>query len=83
MSIPPGVWVVGTQVTPGLYQASVAAGCHWERLRHFNGQPDGIIASDLIASAGPQFVTIAASDAGFRSDVACDTWRPAQTARSR
>lgn len=73
-SIPPGIWVVGVQVAPGVYQTSAAAGCYWERLRHFNGQPDAIVASDLVGAAGPQFVTVLASDAGVRSDAACGTW---------
>ena len=78
-SIPPGVWVVGAQVAPGLYQTSASPGCHWERLRHFTGEPDGVLAQDLLGSAGPQFVNIAAGDAGFRSDAACGTWTPVQT----
>jgi hypothetical protein len=70
----PGMWVVGDQVAPGLYQTSAAPGCYWERLRHFRSEPDGIIASDLIGSTSLQFVTINGSDAGFRSDAACGTW---------
>jgi hypothetical protein len=43
-------------------------------LRHFGGQPDGVIASDLASATGTLFVTISAGDAGFRSDPACGTW---------
>ena len=82
-SIPPGVWIVGGQVTPGMYQSSVSAGCHWERLRNFTGQPDAVIASDLIGSSGTQFVTINASDAGFRSDAPCGTWSRASSTTAR
>jgi hypothetical protein len=78
-SIPPGVWIVGQQVTPGLYQTSAGPGCHWQRLRHFGGEPDAVIASDLVGSASVQFVTINSTDAGFRSDAACGAWVRAQS----
>jgi hypothetical protein len=73
-SVPAGVWIVGAQMAPGLYQSSVSAGCHWERLRNFTGQPDAVIAGDLIGSSGTHLVTIDVSDAGFRSDAPCGTW---------
>ncbi len=73
-SIGPGVWIVGEQVAPGLYQTNASPGCHWQRLRHFTDEPGGVIASDLISSASTQFVTVRADDAGFRSDASCGTW---------
>jgi hypothetical protein len=82
-TIPSGMWIVGDQIAPGLYQTSASPGCYWERLRHFAGEPGGIIASDLIGSTGTQFVTINGSDAGFRSDPACGTWMRAQTTARR
>ncbi len=72
--ITPGMWLVGRQITPGTYRASVSPGCYWERLRHFQGNFAGIIASDFIDSAGQQDVEIRASDAGFHSDGDCGTW---------
>jgi hypothetical protein len=77
-TIAPGVWVVGEQVAPGLYQTSASAGCHWQRLRRFTGEPADVIASDVIGSNSLQFVTVAATDAGIRSDAACGTWTRTQ-----
>jgi hypothetical protein len=82
-SIAPGVWAVGEQIAPGLYQTTASPGCHWERLRDFTGEPGGIIAGDLIGSAGTQFVTVRADDAGFRSEAPCGTWTRAQAAARR
>jgi len=76
-SIPPGIWLVGIQIQPGTYQTS-AAGCYWERLRHFQYQGvSGVIANGFSAAAKPQTVTIAASDAGFSNDAKCGTWTQA------
>ena len=45
-----------------------------ERMRHFQGTLDGIIANDFVSSAGQQLVEIRTSDAGFQSDNDCGTW---------
>lgn len=73
-SIPPGQWLVGDQIAPGTYQATVGAGCYWERLRDFQGQIRSIITNDFIESAGPALVTINPNDAGFTNDGDCGTW---------
>jgi hypothetical protein len=73
-SIPPGVWLVGSQITPGTYRATVQSGCYWERLRDFTGTLSGIIANDFVSSAGSQLVSIAAGDVGFSNDADCGTW---------
>ena len=72
--ITPGVWLVGGQITPGRYRANVSSGCYWERMRHFQGNLNGVIANDFVSSAGQQLVEIRASDAGFHSDGDCGTW---------
>jgi hypothetical protein len=72
--ITPGVWLVGSQITPGTYRANVASGCYWERKRRFDGTLGDIIANDFVSSAGQQFVEIRSSDAGFQSDDDCGTW---------
>jgi hypothetical protein len=72
--ITPGVWLVGAQLTPGRYRANASSGCYWERMRHFQGNLNGIIANDFVSSAGQQLVQIRASDAGFHSDDDCGTW---------
>ena len=35
--ITPGLWLVGSQVNPGVYRANVSSGCYWERTRAFAG----------------------------------------------
>ena len=73
--IPPGTWLVGRQVAPGIYSSPVAAGCYWERLADFTGAASAVIARGLSSKSGTEYVTIFANDAGFRSDEACGTWR--------
>jgi hypothetical protein len=73
-TISQGMWLVGSQVSPGTYRASVQSGCYWERLRDFTGTLDGIIANDFISSASSQLVSIAAGDTGFSTDDSCGTW---------
>ncbi len=72
--ITPGMWLVGSQITPGTYRANAASSCYWERLRHFQGNLNGIIANDFANSAGQQLVQIRASDAGFHADDDCGAW---------
>jgi hypothetical protein len=73
-SIGQGVWLVGSQVAPGTYRATVVSGCYWERLRDFTGNLSGVIANDYVSSAGSQLVTISATDVGFSTDNDCGTW---------
>jgi len=79
-AIAPGMWLVGTQIRPGMYTSSVSVGCYWERLSDFSGEPDSIIARELAAAAGTAFVTVLPGDAGFRTDAACGSWTPAARA---
>lgn len=80
-SIPPGVWLVGSQVAPGTYEVSSGAGCYWERLRHFQYQGNtGVIANGFGAAGKTQSVTIAATDVGFSTDANCGTWTRASSA---
>jgi hypothetical protein len=75
VTITPGLWVIGTQITPGTYRTdSSAPACYWARLSNFGGGTEGIIANNLANSAGPQIVTIASTDVGFSSNVECGTW---------
>jgi len=75
VTITPGMWTVGAQITPGSYRTeSSAPGCYWQRLSNFGGATEAIIANNLTNSAGPQIVTIAATDVGFSSNVECGTW---------
>ena len=80
-----GTWRVGIDVAPGTYRTPGTAAtwppydwerfskaCRWARLSGFGGT-DGEILGASSFSAGPQVVTIAATDAGFASN-GCGTW---------
>ena len=66
-----GVFAVGIDIAPGTYSTAGASGCYWARLSDFTGNLSGIIANGN--PSGPATVTIAASDAGFKSQ-GCGTW---------
>jgi hypothetical protein len=74
-SIPPGMWIVGAQITPGTYRAdNSTSGCYWQRVSSFSGAIDAIIASAFVSGSGAQLVTIASTDAGFSGNAECGTW---------
>jgi hypothetical protein len=74
-TITPGMWIVGAQITPGVYRAeNSTAACYWQRLSSFTGAVDSIIASAFVSSAGVQLVTIANTDVGFSATAECGTW---------
>jgi hypothetical protein len=79
-TIPPGQWLVGDQIAPGTYMATVGAGCYWERDRDFQGGIRSIITNNFIAAAGPALVSINPNDAGFTTDGDCGTWTRATSA---
>ena len=81
-NITPGLWLVGDQVRPGVYRATVASGCYWERTRNFSGVASGIIANGFVGAAGQQTVEIRSGDVGFHSGEKCGTWTPAAAAIS-
>jgi hypothetical protein len=72
--IPPGRWLVGSQLAPGTYRVNANDGCYWERLSDFTGELGAIVANDFVSAGGQQLVTIAAGDVGFYSDQDCGTW---------
>ena len=74
-TIPPGIWLVGRQVEPGVYEVDAGDGCYWERLSGFGGTSDDRIANDFVSDGGRQLVEIARRDVGFSNDVDCGTWR--------
>lgn len=73
-SIPPGVWMVGAQVTPGTYLVAANSGCYWERLNGFSGNSADIIDNEFAGSSGQELVTILSTDTGFHTDGDCGTW---------
>ena len=66
-----GMFIVGTDITPGTYRNTGAVGCYYARLRGFGNTLDDIIANNDVDTA--TIVTIAASDKGFQSN-GCGTW---------
>jgi len=73
-SIPPGVWLVGGQVSAGTYRTNANSGCYWERVSNFGGTLEAVIDNEFVSSAGQQLVEIRSSDAGFHTDGDCGTW---------
>lgn len=67
-----GIYRVGIDIEAGTYRSTaVSDTCYWERLRGFGGTLEEIIANDIGIS--PTIVTIASTDAGFRSN-RCGGW---------
>ena len=80
-TIPPGTWLVGGQVAPGVYEVEAGDGCYWERLSGFSGRTsEDVLANDFVSGGGRQLVEIAASDVGFSNDEDCGTWRAIDSA---
>ena len=66
-----GMFIVGTDITPGTYRNTGGQNCYYARLSGFGNTVDDIIANNNIDT--PTIVTIAATDKGFQS-VGCGTW---------
>lgn len=66
-----GMYIVGTDITPGTYKNTGGEGCYYARLRGFGNTLDDIIANNNVDN--PTIVTISASDKGFQS-TDCGTW---------
>lgn len=66
-----GTFRTGVDLVPGVYRSQGGESCYWERLRGFGGQTADIIANG--AGIVPQTVSIAPTDAGFRSQ-GCAPW---------
>ncbi|HVB25786.1 MAG TPA: hypothetical protein VNG51_27865 [Ktedonobacteraceae bacterium] len=66
-----GIYIIGTDITPGTYKNTGATGCYYARLSGFGGTIDNIIANNNVDTA--TIVTIAPTDKGFESN-GCGTW---------
>lgn len=66
-----GMFIVGTDITPGTYRSTGAQGCYYARLKGFGNTTDDIIANNLTDT--PAIVTISSRDKGFQSN-GCGTW---------
>jgi hypothetical protein len=78
-NITPGTWLVGSQVTPGIYMSNVSYGCYWERLRNFDGTLSAIIDNDFVDTPGVRYIQVSAGDVGFNTDGDCGTWQRVST----
>ncbi|MGY1653397.1 hypothetical protein [Geodermatophilus sp. SYSU D01119] len=68
-----GTYLVGTDVQPGLYRSTGAAGCYWERLDDVTGDFDAILANDN--PSGQTYVEILPTDVAFMTED-CGRWMP-------
>jgi hypothetical protein len=68
-----GTWCVGPDIAAGTWTSPGDPGCYWARLSGLGGTFDEIITNDL--QQGSAIVTIAESDAGFRTR-GCGEWTP-------
>lgn len=66
-----GMFIVGTDITPGTYKDTGGDSCYYARLSGFGNTTDDILANNL--ASAPAIVTISASDMGFQSN-GCGTW---------
>lgn len=67
----PGVFVVGADITPGVYVAPGGDLCRWARLGSFSGAIEDQLGDGYLA--GGQRVEILATDVGFESNE-CGDW---------
>ena len=72
-AIPDGTWLVGQEVTAGIYAAPGGEQCSWKRLSGFGGTSDEVVASAF--GAVRPIVEIAPTDRGF-STSNCGQWTP-------
>ena len=72
-AIPDGTWLVGQEVTAGIYAAPGGEQCSWKRLSGFGGTSDEVVASGF--GAVRPIVEIAPTDRGF-STSNCGQWSP-------
>ena len=72
-AIPDGTWLVGLEVSAGIYAAPGGAQCSWKRLSGFGGTSDEVIAG--ASGAVRPIVEIAPADKGFETSN-CGQWTP-------
>jgi hypothetical protein len=70
-----GIFIVGTDVSPGRYVATGGTDCYWVRLASFSGNLDDIIDIDSPTYSNPE-VEIRDSDVGFET-LDCGVWTAA------
>ena len=65
-----GIWIVGRDIEPGLYQTQTA-GCYWARLSGLSGSRDDVVENGT--TPGPSYVSISRTDYAFESRD-CKEW---------
>jgi hypothetical protein len=71
-----GIWAVGSDISPGLYESAQVSSCYFARLSGFSGSFSELISNNNIDSHA--VVEVLASDTGFESN-RCGTWTPVDT----
>jgi hypothetical protein len=72
-----GTLVVGTDIKPGTYRATVPSDsldCYWARLKDTSGNFGSIIANGIVRPGGRVTVTIKKTDGAFET-TGCGGWR--------
>ncbi|SHG41911.1 hypothetical protein [Geodermatophilus nigrescens] len=73
-----GTYLVGADITPGLYRSAGGGLCSWQRLSDVSGDIDAILASDYFLD-GQAYVEVLPTDVAFSTDD-CGRWTPADFA---
>ena len=68
--IPDGIWVVGDEISPGVYASSGGKNCFWGRLQEFDDY-----FTEEGRGTGRQIVEIEDGDRAFGTQ-GCDGWSP-------
>jgi len=67
-----GMWIVGKQIKPGVYQSEAGALCYWERLSGLGGRYVDLIDNGGFRK-GPTLVQVYVGDFAFSSQ-GCGKW---------
>ena len=67
-----GIYIVGTDISPGTWRSTGGKDCYWARLKGFTRTTDEVLANDIVNVATT--VTIRPDDVGFET-VRCGSWR--------
>jgi hypothetical protein len=70
-----GQYRVGPDIPVGRYYSDPVAGCHFQRVRNFNGTPSDVIADVVVDfDAGQWIVDLLSTDVGFITETNCGFW---------
>ncbi|MET9313799.1 hypothetical protein ABZX12_18460 [Kribbella sp. NPDC003505] len=67
-----GMWIVGKQMKPGVYQSDAGVSCYWERLAGLSGTYEDLLDNGGFRR-GPKLVEVRATDFAFTSQ-GCGLW---------